>query len=494
MAPRSAAVAPVLVVRSPVDEVPPVVVALVPLPARSPEFGSPPPVSSRTASTAAREHTDGGEQQGRRAAGAVGRGERRAARRAARGRAPARRRRRVVLARRTAGAGAAAADGSSSRGARRRGAAAVARLALAAARGGARGAAAGGSSWRGASVGRGRGGAGARRPRAARPRSRPRARSPWAGGRRGRAPSRGRRPRRARARPGGRRAGRAAARSRRARRWRRASRDSRARRPLNISKAIAATENTSAAAVAGSPSNSSGAMYAGVPSIDPVRVIPVAWPAEAIPRSASFTRSARSSRTFAGLTSRWITPCSWRWSTAAASGRRIAIAVAGASGPSRRRSARLGPSTYSMTSSTAPSSSIASNSVTMFGWLSAGGDAHLAAEARRALRPGVGMQALDRDAAVELGVLGEEHGRHRARAQAMEHTKAVGDECATPAARVRPFPLSPARSPRDHEALERLAQRRRDLDGAAGRAVDEHVDEPARRRGVAGLGANSPIS
>ena len=74
---------------------------------------------------------------------------------------------------------------------------------------------------------------------------------------------------------------------------------------------------------------------------------------------------------FAGLTSRWMTPCACRWSTASASAR--------GGSPGRRRvgagrramrCARLGPSTYSMTSSTAPSCSIASKSFTTFGWLS----------------------------------------------------------------------------------------------------------------------------
>ena len=62
-------------------------------------------------------------------------------------------------------------------------------------------------------------------------------------------------------------------------------------------------------------------MYSGVPSISPVAGEPVArrraLAASAMPKSATIA-SPSCSRMFSGLMSRWIRPCAWAWSSAAA--------------------------------------------------------------------------------------------------------------------------------------------------------------------------------
>ena len=145
------------------------------------------------------------------------------------------------------------------------------------------------------------------------------------------------------------------------------------------------------------------------------------------------------------------------------------------------RCARLGPSTYSMTRSTAPSCSIASKTFTTFGWLS---DA-----ATRISRRKRGATS-----APESGCRRLIATRRPSSTSSARNTDAIAPAPSRRIIRKRPAtsresvdtvsicPLPPARSPRDDEALERRAQRRGDLDGAARLAVDEDVDEPARRR------------
>ena len=80
-------------------------------------------------------------------------------------------------------------------------------------------------------------------------------------------------------------------------------------------------------------------------------------PARAIPKSVTFTWLVVMS-TLPGLTSRWITPCTWAKCRAAAMSAPISAARVASSGPCRRMTSRsVSPSTYSMTMKYVPSSS-----------------------------------------------------------------------------------------------------------------------------------------
>src|SRR5919199_719442 len=236
----------------------------------------------------------------------------------------------------------------------------------------------------------------------------------------------------------------------------------------------------SAARVARSPSNSSGAMYAGVPRIVPDVVMPVASAAEAMPRSVSFASPVRSMRMFAGLMSRWMMPRACRWSTPPAIARRIRTASSGSSGPSAIRWASVGPSTSSMMSSTSPSSSIASYSVTMFGWLSD-------AATRISRRKRGPISADDGSGGSRLIATRRPSSQSSAR-----KTDAIAP---APSRRIRRKRSATRRScsdtpsicpsagvlSRDDEPFEGRADPFRDLDRPPILAIDEHVDEPARR-------------
>ena len=66
------------------------------------------------------------------------------------------------------------------------------------------------------------------------------------------------------------------------------------------------------------------------------------------PKSVSFGFPRPSNSTFAGFKSRWTMPRSWAYAMAAHSSRTSRVASVGGSGPSRRTSARLRPSTYAI--------------------------------------------------------------------------------------------------------------------------------------------------
>src|SRR4051794_23282243 len=156
------------------------------------------------------------------------------------------------------------------------------------------------------------------------------------------------------------------------------------------------------------------------------------------------------------------------------------------------RCASVGPSTYSMISRTAPSSVVASYSVTTWGWLN---DA-----ATRISRRKRGAMSSDDSGCRRLIATRRPSSQSSAR-----NTDAIAPEPSRRIIRKRSAtrrdsgdtpsicPMAPARSRDDDEALERGADLRGDLDRAPGLAIDEHVDEPAgRRRLVAGVGAEQP--
>ncbi len=98
----------------------------------------------------------------------------------------------------------------------------------------------------------------------------------------------------------------------------------------------------------------SGLRYCAVPSSRPVEVSRVPSTRRAMPKSVSLVRSgvpssAAQTITFAGFTSRWMTPASWiAWSEAASCPPSDA-ACRGSSGPRRISWARVSPSTSSIT-------------------------------------------------------------------------------------------------------------------------------------------------
>src|SRR3954452_13592389 len=222
-------------------------------------------------------------------------------------------------------------------------------------------------------------------------------------------------------------------------------------------------------------------MYAGVPRTVPDVVMPVPSAAEAMPRSVSFASPARSMRMFAGLTSRWMIPRAWRWSTAPAIARRIRSAWPGSIAPSRMRWASVGPSTSSMMSSTSPSSSIASYSVTTFGWLSDAATrisrrkrgAISDAEASGCSRLMATRRPSSQSSARKTDAMAPDPSR-----RIMRNRSATRRSCSdTPSI----CPSAGMRS-RDSQPLERRADPLGDLDRPPLVAIDEHVDEPAGRR------------
>jgi len=69
-----------------------------------------------------------------------------------------------------------------------------------------------------------------------------------------------------------------------------------------------------------------------------------------MPKSITFTRPSRVTMMLAGLMSRWITPCACAAASASATFSAMPAALVGASRPPLARySARVRPSTYSMT-------------------------------------------------------------------------------------------------------------------------------------------------
>ena len=94
------------------------------------------------------------------------------------------------------------------------------------------------------------------------------------------------------------------------------------------------------------PRRCSGDMYGSVPSTAAVSVSRVIGPVSisasrrAMPKSASCAPSAPSS-TFAGLRSRWTTPRSCAWASAANSAPNTAAVSAGGSGPRRDARAQI---------------------------------------------------------------------------------------------------------------------------------------------------------
>ncbi len=112
-------------------------------------------------------------------------------------------------------------------------------------------------------------------------------------------------------------------------------------------------------------------MYARVPSVMPVRVVDRASSADnmAMPKSPSFGTPSAVSRMFAGLISRWTTPAAWAVSSASSTAATHSHASRGGMGPyDSRRSARLPPSTSSITMNARPSSMPTSCTVTMLRW------------------------------------------------------------------------------------------------------------------------------
>src|SRR3954468_17776060 len=156
------------------------------------------------------------------------------------------------------------------------------------------------------------------------------------------------------------------------------------------------------------------------------------------------------------------------------------------------RCASVGPSTYSMISRTAPSSMVASYSVTTFGWLS---DAATRISRRKRGEMSSGVSGCRRLIAT----------RRPSSQSSARNTDAIAPEPSRRIMRKRSAtrrdcwdtrsicPLPAARSRGDDEALERGADGRRDLDRAPVLAIDEDVDEPAGRRGLlAGVRAEEP--
>jgi hypothetical protein len=84
----------------------------------------------------------------------------------------------------------------------------------------------------------------------------------------------------------------------------------------------------------------------------------VAVMARAMPKSATLTCPLEVMSTLAGFTSRWTTPLRWANPRAAATSEVMSAARSGCRGPSARTmSARVRPSTYSMTMKYVPPAS-----------------------------------------------------------------------------------------------------------------------------------------
>ncbi len=143
-----------------------------------------------------------------------------------------------------------------------------------------------------------------------------------------------------------------------------------------------AAEYWSLAEVGVSSSSCSGDRYGAVPTTVPVSVRRVCPGLRAMPKSVTLTFPSDANRTLAGVTSRWTMSRSCADSRAA----RTASATPNASGrgsaPWRaRRSARVSPSTSSITmAGSPPSPPVTSSTVTTFGWMS---DATMRASRRK---------------------------------------------------------------------------------------------------------------
>src|SRR3954454_15430417 len=153
------------------------------------------------------------------------------------------------------------------------------------------------------------------------------------------------------------------------------------------------------------------------------------------------------------------------------------------------RCASVGPSTYSMISRTAPSSMVASYSVTTFGWLSEAAT-RISRRKRGAMSSAVsGCRRLiatrrpsSQSSARTTVAIAPEPRRRITRKRSATSLSCSG--------RVSICPMGPAQSRGRAKPLQRGADRRGDLDRPARLAIDEDVDEPAgRRRLLAGLRA-----
>src|SRR5207245_2125892 len=102
-----------------------------------------------------------------------------------------------------------------------------------------------------------------------------------------------------------------------------------------------------------------------------------------MPKSVSLTRPARSTMTFAGFTSQWMTPAAFAASSPAATWATRREASCGGSGPrSATRVRSVFPGTYSITMKASAPSRPSSKTVTTFGWTTAA--ARRASSAKRA--------------------------------------------------------------------------------------------------------------
>jgi len=205
-----------------------------------------------------------------------------------------------------------------------------------------------------------------------------------------------------------------------------------ARLPVSNSNKTHPNDQMSARLSSALPRACSGDMYAAVPRIKPACVIagvvivadcewlgdiaPTGSIAFARPKSSTFTVPSARTLILAGLRSRWIIPCS----CAASSARAICCAMGRASssaiGPWPIRSAKVGPSTNSITSARTPSPFSSPWMMAIFAWFS---DARvLASRSRRASRSASVRervwQNLDRDLATKVGIRGAPHLAHAA--------------------------------------------------------------------------------
>ena len=142
--------------------------------------------------------------------------------------------------------------------------------------------------------------------------------------------------------------------------------------PQTSSYSMIPSAYRSVAGVGSLPSMSSGAMYWGVPTSMVLRPpVPSDWTYLAMPKSVSRGRpglDAASTRTFSGLTSRWMTPAAWTAARPAAMPAPSSATRAGGSvrGPDNiaRRSP---PSTRSITMASVSPSTTRSRMLTTFG-------------------------------------------------------------------------------------------------------------------------------
>ena len=136
-------------------------------------------------------------------------------------------------------------------------------------------------------------------------------------------------------------------------------------RPVRSSNSTTPKAKMSERTSAKPPRSSSGAMYPGVPNTVPAMVNEVAnfavsssvfCPGIFLARPKSSTLTVKSGRSLmlAGLRSRWMTPASCAYSSAAASCSAMYMTCSYGIGPRARASASVGPSTSSMINARPP--------------------------------------------------------------------------------------------------------------------------------------------